>query len=713
MNHTQTYLVMAHDDDSGQIRIEKGRPRIHWPNAGKQPVYATIEKTLEAATVATGGEYVRNPISDKMLGTQLVTVHPLGGCAMADSAANGVVNQAGQVYSGQLDNSVHTGLYVMDGAVVPLSLGVNPLLTISALAERNCAQLAAAHGWQIDYAAPGDAAAPPPEKIGLRFTETMVGTYEASVPAGASGCAPISFTLTVESGDLADMLANPHHAARTVGTLTCPALSSQALTIADGAFNLFVVDEADVDRRSMNYAMTLKSVEGPRYFLTGQKIITRSSLLELWPQTNTLYAEIRASNAPDAPVIGKATLIITPENFLKQMRTIEVTHAPDLETRLQWTLKFGQFFAGVLFTEYGGVAAPLQYMKSDVAARLKRALRAPAPEVSWLATGGPESKTLKLTRYHAGDKGPVLLIHGSGVSSRIFSTDLIDTNLVEYLCAARYDVWLIDLRVSVELPSAFDATTADAVAREDIPAAVAQVRKLTGAPKIQVVAHCFGAVAFTMSLLSGLEGVRSALLSQVCAHPIPGAMQRIKAGLHMPQILEHLDVRDLTVLTKAGNWPDNLLDEALRLYPVGHDEGCGNALCHRATFLYGLLYEHAQLNEPLHANLQELFGVHDIRLFSQLAAMVRAGHVVDAAGEDVYLPHLDRMNLPLGFIHGSENRCYLPVSTQTTFDLLVERFGAAQYERHVIPGYGHLDCIFGKNAAVDVYPVIARYLDGH
>ena len=45
--------------------------------------------------------------------------------------------------------------------------------------------------------------------------------------------------------------------------------------------------------------------------------------------------------------------------------------------------------------------------------------------------------------------------------------------------------------------------------------------------------------------------------------------------------------------------------------------------------------------------------------------------------------------------------------------MLVERFGDENYERHVIPAYGHIDCIFGKNAAVDVYPVIARYLDAH
>jgi cholesterol oxidase len=718
MNHTQTYLVMAHDDDGGQILVEQGRPRIRWPNAGKQPIYATIEKTLEAATVALGGDYVRDPISTQLLGDGLVTVHPLGGCAMADAAEHGVVDEAGRVFSEATGTAVHPGLYVMDGAVVPLSLGVNPLLTISALAERNCAQLAAAQGWQIDYASQGDAVPPPPQKIGLRFTETMVGSYAPGAltggPSPDSGSSPMSFTLTVESDDLADMLSTPQHAARTLGTLTCPALSAQPMTIADGQFNLFVVDETQVDRRDMNYRMTLESVEGTRYFLFGQKIITRSSLLELWPQTNTLYAQIRASEAVDAPVIGEATLIITPANFLKQMHTIEVTNAPDLETRLEWTLKFGKFFAGVLFTEYGGVAAPLQFLSPDAAApRLKRALRAPAPELTWFNTPEPDSKTLRLTRYQAGNKGPVLLIHGSGVSSRIFATDLVGTNLVEFLCAAGYDVWLVDLRMSIELPSALEPTTADAIAREDIPAAVAQIRQRTGADQIQVVAHCFGALAFTMSLLSGLKGVRSALLSQVSAHPIPGAMQRIKAGMHMPEILQHLGVRDLTVLTRADNWPNNLLDEALRIYPVGHDEGCGNALCHRATFLYGLLYEHAQLGEQLHANLQELFGVHDVELFSQLATMVRAGHVVDANGANVYLPNLKGMDFPIGFIHGTENRCYLPVSTETTFNMLVDRFGAQQYERHLIQGYGHIDCIFGKNAAVDVYPVIARYLDAH
>ena len=51
-----------------------------------------------------------------------------------------------------------TGLYVSDGSVVPLPLGVNPLLTISALAERACALAAKDRGWTIDYTLPS---APP------------------------------------------------------------------------------------------------------------------------------------------------------------------------------------------------------------------------------------------------------------------------------------------------------------------------------------------------------------------------------------------------------------------------------------------------------------------------------------------------------------------------------------------------------------------------
>jgi len=40
-----------------------------------------------------------------------------------------------------------------------------------------------------------------------------------------------------------------------------------------------------------------------------------------------------------------------------------------------------------------------------------------------------------------------------------------------------------------------------------------------------------------------------------------------------------------------------------------------------------------------------------------------------------------------------------------------EKHGPERYSRHVVPGYGHIDCMFGKNAVVDVYPIILEHLE--
>ena len=58
---------------------------------------------------------------------------------MSDDPATGVVDDAGRVHG-------HPGLYVLDGAIVPTAIGVNPSKTIAALAERGVERLLAERG---------------------------------------------------------------------------------------------------------------------------------------------------------------------------------------------------------------------------------------------------------------------------------------------------------------------------------------------------------------------------------------------------------------------------------------------------------------------------------------------------------------------------------------------------------------------------------------
>jgi cholesterol oxidase len=84
-------------------------------------------------------------------------VHPLGGATMGADCTSGVVNHKGQVFDAAAGDAsaVHAGLYVCDGAVIPCPLGIHPLLTITALAERAMILLARDRGWHMkEEAAP-------------------------------------------------------------------------------------------------------------------------------------------------------------------------------------------------------------------------------------------------------------------------------------------------------------------------------------------------------------------------------------------------------------------------------------------------------------------------------------------------------------------------------------------------------------------------------
>ncbi|MCX2543896.1 alpha/beta fold hydrolase [Pseudomonas sp. COW5] len=729
LHNMQTYLIMSHDSGQGRMVLDsKDQLRIDWPGVGEQENFKIGNERLYQSTKALGGIWVENPIWTKLLKHSIVSVHPLGGCVMGEDAAQGVVNHKGQVFSGASGSDVYANLYVTDGAVIPTSLAVNPLLTISAVSERNMGLLAADRGWTIDYTLPSAPRKQPvPPTLGVQFTETMKGyfsraftaaqstdlkVYEAAAKRGEADNSPIDFTLTITANDLNRMIKEPEHAATIVGTVIAPALSPQPLTASNGVFNLFEQFEQQVDTRHMKYDMKLTAEDGNDYFFSAFKTVPEDNgVLNIWHDTSTLYVTLYRGPDKSGEVIGSGVMHIKPADFAKQMTTMKVLNARNERERIEGLARFGKFFAGILWESYGGVFAGDKYFNPDAPPRLKRPLDAPTPDVHFFPT--EDGVELRLSRYQAGSKGPVMLVHGLGVGSNIFSTDTIQTNLLEFLCKHDYDVWLLDFRVSILLPASKKEWNGDQIAQYDFKAAIGQIQQKTGAKDVQCVVHCYGATTFFMSLLAGLQSVRSVVCSQIAADTVVATATGLKAGLHLPGMLDAIGIKSMTAYADSKeNWFNRLYDKALNGYARIEAQGyCTNPVCHRITFMYASLYRHDTLNETLHDNLHELFGESNIETFEHLALIVRKGHLVDFKGNDVYMPHFDRLTMPICFISGAENQCYLPESTLKTYQRVCEKHGPERYSRHVVPGYGHIDCMFGKNAVVDVYPIILEHLE--
>jgi hypothetical protein len=120
---------LVFDNNNRRLDLEKDYPL-------NQQIFEDIIQTMKlfAKEIGKNGEKsLIIPFWDQTRKTQFV-LHPLGGCPMGKSVAEGVVDSMGRVFKG--NSGVYDGLYVVDGSIIPSSLGVNPSLTITALALR-------------------------------------------------------------------------------------------------------------------------------------------------------------------------------------------------------------------------------------------------------------------------------------------------------------------------------------------------------------------------------------------------------------------------------------------------------------------------------------------------------------------------------------------------------------------------------------------------
>lgn len=137
-------LGMGRDVPSGRFSLDGMRNlQCDWNAGPSKGYYDTMINRMRTIAERFGGSLFVNPLYSRA--QRGITVHPVGGCPMDTTSAEGVVDSFGRVRR-------LPGLRVCDGSVFPGPIGPNPSLTIAAFARR-CAHHLLEEDWQ---SAPGD-----------------------------------------------------------------------------------------------------------------------------------------------------------------------------------------------------------------------------------------------------------------------------------------------------------------------------------------------------------------------------------------------------------------------------------------------------------------------------------------------------------------------------------------------------------------------------
>ncbi|MFF5443568.1 GMC oxidoreductase [Streptomyces sp. NPDC012888] len=127
------YLAITKNPERGHFTYDPATDsaRLHWRSEQSSPSVNAARSLFDRINRRNVTVYRHDLFGGNRAFAGDFTYHPLGGCVLGEAT-----DPYGRAKG-------HQGLYVVDGSLVPGSLGVNPFLTITALAERNMARILA------------------------------------------------------------------------------------------------------------------------------------------------------------------------------------------------------------------------------------------------------------------------------------------------------------------------------------------------------------------------------------------------------------------------------------------------------------------------------------------------------------------------------------------------------------------------------------------
>ncbi|KAI0977454.1 glucose-methanol-choline oxidoreductase [Xylaria arbuscula] len=584
------------------------------------------------------------------------------------------------------------------------------------------------------------------------FRDT-IDDYQLAARTAKSMCETARFFLSVRAFNTRSIVNDPRHAANLTGTFSCPTLEGSPFMVRRGNFNLFLVDTKAPGTRNLTYDFDMFGTNERRLHFHGYKVVDSSVALDpvqFWRSTSTLYVTIterpplgprekcdEEDYFPQGKVVAQGIMRIQPRDFLSEILTLSPTGS-SIFSKIKSAANFMTFFTRKSMSLFLAPLTPLQY---------------PSPAYSGFVNHSSHTKSYKITASDGvitslhmwaptNESGPVknlFMIPGASVDHQIFALPTIRLNAVNFFQRAGYRVFITVHRIGALMVAQNDWTTFDA--RLDIRACLEFIRKKyptyaesTGDKDMKVepepiyaIAHCMGSVAFSTGLLDGTipaKWIKGVTCSQVFMNPIWNCMNMIKAlALPIPA--------DRLYRFFAGNWfscstgvddsyIQKTLNELLRLMPDDRKEICNNASCHRISLVFARCWNHRNLNEATHRQIDRFFGGVNMTLLHLLMKQGTEGHVMSNGPLYEHLDTPDNIRklrgVPFLLFVGGDNAVLSPESTERTYEILTDTFGTRhdeeiQYRRRVVPDYGHLDCWMGRNAWKDVYPFVLEEVD--
>jgi polyhydroxyalkanoate synthase subunit PhaC len=338
------------------------------------------------------------------------------------------------------------------------------------------------------------------------------------------------------------------------------------------------------------------------------------------------------------------------------------------------------------FDERGHFVKDLVLARGKMPIAMVRKRRASQPEQGFSPREDPE-------RYAAPTRAPLLLIHGYGQNHYAFH--LPARSMVNYLAQAGFDVYNVDLRGrgrSGHLGAKNPASVLDFV-REDVPAALDEIRKHSGPAPVFLIGHSLGGVVSYCTAVDLPERVAGVVAIGSPYHFTLGTRWLGWLAHTFVAFDQHLGIPDVLI---PARYYGSFVRTARRivespLYPVpfrGYRPG---------SLEPDVLAQHMAL-------AMDHGSIATMRAMFRWAIEARRRRLGDD-GLFGYAARFEALDLPLLVIAGRYDDLAAPASVKPAYEL-----SRSRDKRYRELPFGHIDLLVGHDAPQLTWPLIESFI---